>query len=134
MSKIESTQITTEDLERFLRALELNPTVNFPYLADTLGMSWQGLRHHLYTNKTFQGKVEVLLERMSYQVQDNYFKAAMGHADSVKLPPINAIKYVIEMLRNGSFFGRTEEESASADDDKPMTQEEEEALKKRLGL
>jgi hypothetical protein len=95
------------DLSMFLTVVESQTSFDLPDVAEQVGIEWHVIRRELERNEDFRNSLAQVYERIKYKMIDRFAKQASGMEPLAKLPPVGAIKFVIEVIDSGALLGGT---------------------------
>lgn len=127
---------TFEELEKFVTQVKLLHTIDFPRVAEQLGLDWHNdLYPRLKVDMEFRAKLECYLQSLKFMLLDKVLISGIqGKKGYGQDPETSYINAIIKHIDSGSLLGEIPEEEIVEEESQGPTPEEVERHLKRLNL
>lgn len=111
-------ELTEKDEDKFAEAITATMSINFPQLAENLGLDWfQQVRPAMRRRPEFVVKIKHSLERLRYEAYSRMFESGLsGVRGNGKDPNWSLLNPVLKILASGELLGEDAAEESPAGD------------------
>jgi len=99
------------DLENFVKSVRAQCSINFPLVANDLGLEWDRVRKEIDKRGWFHDSLAQALEEIKHDICDAILKAAIHGKAGAGRGDLTSAKWIIQIINSGSLLGSDDSES-----------------------